>query len=114
MTFSIVERRRSPRAFVTGDSWLTLSSAWPVQLLDLSLSGLSFASPYEFEVGRTVSVRTTLAGQAFIGQIRVCWSRSRPSGAGRRSPYEVGGVFLPLEDESRKVLEAFLKKSPAL
>ena len=109
MTGAHPERRRSPRADV-GSSWLAAPATWPVELVDLSLGGLSFLSPYALEIGRTAAVRTILGRDAFSGQIRVCWTR--PRGAGARLQFDVGAMFLPLEESSRRVLESFLKLSP--
>ena len=70
--------------------------------------GLAFSSPYSLEIGRTASVRATLGRDAFNGQIRVCWSRPRGTQSPTRLPFEIGAVFLPLEEGgagSRNVLE---------
>lgn len=113
MNLGVPERRRSLRATVDSMSWLAVPSTWPVQLLDLSLGGLAFSSPYELDVGRTASVRATLGREPFIGQIRICWSRPRGAVTSVRTPFEIGAVFLPLEESSRRALETFLKLSPA-
>ena len=112
MTHSVPERRRSQRATVGPRSWLAVPSTWPVQLLDLSMGGLAFSSPYGLEIGRTASVRATLGREAFNGQIRVCWSRPRGAVSSVRPPFEIGAVFMPLDDSSRRALESFLKLSP--
>ena len=112
MTYSVPERRRSQRAAVGTRSWLAVPSTWPVQLLDLSMGGLAFSSPYGLEIGRTASVRATLGRDAFNGQIRICWSRPRGTASAVRPPFEVGAVFLPLDESSRRALESFLKLSP--
>jgi len=109
----VVERRRSPRAAVKSGSWLTGPSTWPVQLVDLSLRGLSFTSPYGLEVGRIASLRTTLGPEAFNGQVRVRWSRPVKASAAVAPRFEVGAVFLSLEESSRSALQAFLKLSPS-
>ena len=70
---------------------------------------MSFTSPYGLEVGRTAAVRATLGSEPFSGQIRVCWSRPRGSAGSIRPPFDVGATFLPLEDNSRRALESFLK-----
>ena len=109
------ERRRSPRASTARSlSWLSVPSTWPVQLVDLSISGMAFTSPYGMDIGRTAMVRATLGNEPFTGQIRVCWSRPRAAHAASspRQPFEIGAVFLPLEDTSRRALESFLKLSP--
>ncbi len=113
MTHSVPERRRSQRATVGSRSWLAVPSTWPVQLLDLSMGGLAFSSPYGLEIGRTAQVQATLGSEAFNGQIRICWSRPRGASSSIRPPFEIGAVFLPLEDSSRRALESFLKLSPA-
>jgi hypothetical protein len=74
----------------------------------LSLGGVAFTSPFPMEVGRTASVRATVGGDALSYPIRVCWTRPRRSVPGR-SEFDVGAVFLPLEDSSRSALESFLK-----
>jgi hypothetical protein len=106
------ERRRSPRVTVGPQSWLAVPSTWPVQLLDLSLGGLAFSSPYGLDIGRTASVRATLGRDAFNGQIRICWMRPRGLGSSLRAQFEIGAVFLCLEESSRRALESFLKLSP--
>jgi hypothetical protein len=113
MTFNVPERRRSQRISVGPRSWLSVPSSWPVHLLDLSMGGLSFSSQYRLDVGRTASVQATLGREAFHGRIRVCWSRPRGAGHGGRPPFEIGAVFLPLDETSRQALESFLKLSPA-
>ena len=95
-------------------TWLAAPSAWPVQLVDVSMGGLAFSSPYGVDVGRTVSVRATFGREAFNGQLRVCWSRPRAAASALRPHFEIGAVFLPLEESSRRALESFLKLSPPL
>jgi hypothetical protein len=112
MTYAAPERRRSRRANVSGVSWLAIPVTWPIQLQELSLGGLALTSPFPVEVGRTASVRATLGGDALSCPIRVCWTRPRRVIPGR-SQFEVGAVFLPLQDGSRRALEVFLKLSPA-
>ena len=109
-TFDL-ERRRSRREEISAESWLSLPSAWSIRLLDLSLGGMAFSSPFHLDPGRTASLRATLGREAFNSQIRVCWSRRRSAGYTGESPYEIGAAFLPLDDGSRRALEAFLKVS---
>jgi len=111
MHYALPERRRSLRATISGLSWLAMPASWPIQLHELSLGGLAFTSPYPMEVGRTASVRATLRDEALSCPIRVCWTRPKRILPGR-SQYEVGAVFLPLDDASRRALEVFLKLSP--
>jgi hypothetical protein len=113
MTLSIPERRRSQRVAVGERSWLAVPSTWPVQLVDVGLGGLAFSSPYLLDVGRTFGVRATLGREAFNGQLRVCWHRPRAAATALRPQFEIGAVFLPLDDSSRRALESFLKLSPA-
>lgn len=112
MSYTAPERRRSLRANISGVSWLAMPATWPIQLQELSLGGLAFTSPFPMEVGRTASVRATLGREALSCPIRVCWTRPRRSVPGR-SQFEVGAVFLPLDDSSRRALEMFLKLSRA-
>ena len=111
MTDTVPERRRSIRASLSGVSWLAMPATWSVQLHELSVGGLAFVSPYPIEVGRTASVRATLGREALNCSIRVCWTRPRKTLPGR-SQFEVGAVFLPLDDSSRRALELFLKLPP--
>lgn len=104
----VPERRRAPRAVLADRSWLTAPSSWPVQLMDVSLGGVAFTSPHGLEVGRTLAARATLGRGAFNGQIRICWSRPRAAGT-TGSQFDVGAVFLPLDESSRRALETFLK-----
>jgi hypothetical protein len=88
-----------------------MPAAWGVQLVDLSLGGVAFASPYGLDNGRTASVRATLAGEAFNARVRVCWSRGDGGAVPAARQFTIGAVFLPLEDDSRRALHAFLKVS---
>jgi hypothetical protein len=111
MTLIMPERRRSPRAAIPPESWLTLPSTWSVRLLDMSLGGLAFSSPFLLARGRTAALRATLGQEPFNGPIRIRWSR--PSGLSYvgGSPYEIGAAFLPLDESNRRALETFLKLS---
>ena len=114
MTYDLPERRRSLRGAISGLSWLAMPATWPIQLHELSMGGIAFTSPYPMEVGRTASVRATLGGEALSCPIRVCWTRPRRGTPGRsQSQYDVGAVFLPLDDSGKRALELFLKLSPA-
>lgn len=105
-----LERRQSQRVLTSSlQSWLSVPSTWPVQLLDVTMTGMAFSSPYGLEVGRTLLVRTALGREAFAGEIRVCWSRQRGPLHSVWHRFEIGAVFLPLEDSSRSALESFLK-----
>lgn len=108
MSVGTPERRRSPRVEVPS-AWLMADATWSVELLDVSMGGLSFVSPYPLQVGHTASLRTALGRQAFNGGIRVCWTR--PASQGAMPRFAVGAAFLPLDEGSRQVLEAFLKLS---
>ena len=114
MTSNVPERRRSPRATISSESWLSLATTWSVRLLDMGLGGLAFSSPFVLDAGRTATLRVTLGQEPFNGQIRVCWSRQRGPTYGGGSPYEIGAAFLPLDESSRRALEAFLKLSPSV
>ena len=109
----VIERRRSPRAPVESGCWLTSSSTWPVQLVDLSVDGLSFTSPFGFDVGRIASLRTTLGADALNCQMRVRWSRPMKASAAVPPRFEVGAVFQQLEESCLRALQAFLKLSPS-
>ena len=111
MTPEIPERRRTQRATVGPGSWLAVPATWPVQVIDVSMGGLAFSSPYALEIGRTASVRAPLGRDALNCQVRVCWSRSRDPVGSIELQFEVGAAFLPLDDSSRRVLESFLKLS---
>ena len=114
MSYTLPERRRGIRATVSDASWLKVPATWPIELLDLSLGGLAFTSPHAIEVGRTASVRATLGREALNCEIRVCWSRpGKGSLPWKTQHFEVGAVFLPLDESSRRALEIFLKLSPA-
>jgi hypothetical protein len=109
----LLERRRAPRGHVDDPSWLAMPSTWRVQLIDVSLGGVAFASPYALEPGRTLSIRSMVGRDAVNAQIRVCWSRRRCPGDSTPADYEVGAAFVSLEDCSRRALSAFLRLSPS-
>jgi c-di-GMP-binding flagellar brake protein YcgR len=106
------ERRRSPRGVAGELSWLAMPSTWRVQLIDVSLGGVAFTSPYALEVGRVVSMRATLGREALNVQVRICWSRPRTTGGGVPADHEVGAAFQSIEESSRRALHAFLKCPP--
>jgi hypothetical protein len=112
MKDEIMERRRSPRGPADRLSWLAMPSTWRVQLLDVSIAGVAFTSPYALDVGRTAAVRATLGRDAFNVQIRVCWCRRRTPAGGVPADYEIGATFLSIDDSSRRTLHAFLKCPP--
>jgi hypothetical protein len=89
-----------------------MPATWPIQLQELSLGGLAFTSPYPIEVGRTASLRATLAGEALNCPIRACWTRTRSERAAVPE-YEVGALFLSLDESGRRALGGFLKLPPA-
>lgn len=61
------ERRIHPR-FVVDEPQIIVRSEFRVPALDVSVSGISFRSPYRFEVGRrfTVQVGSAISGEALV------------------------------------------------
>jgi hypothetical protein len=108
----VPNRRRAARVTVQESAWLAVPSAWPIQLADVGLGGIAFTSPYALEVGRCASIRATLGRAAFNGHFRVCWLRPHGTTNGSRSHFDVGAMFVDLDDSSRQALETFLKLSP--
>ena len=90
-----------------------MPATWPIQLQELSLGGLAFTSPYPMEVGRTASVRATAGRRGAKLPDPGLLDAGRAAACPDDPQYEVGAVFLPLDDSSRRALEMFLKLSPA-
>jgi hypothetical protein len=88
-----------------------MSAKWPVQLLDVSLGGAAWSSPYALETGRVASIRTVFGGEAFHARLRVCWSQDADPARGGVRRVIAGAAFLSLEEDNRHVLHAFLDVS---
>ena len=108
---SLPERRRSPRAVIPSESWLSLPSSWSVRLLDVSLDGVAFSSPFDVAHGRIIRFRAPLGQHPFNAQVRVCWSQRRRVVSAVDAAYEIGAAFMPLDEGDRHALEAFLRLS---
>ena len=114
MTLTVPERRRSQRVTLGEPYWLTVPSTWAVQLVDVSVGGIAFASPYGLEVGRsdagardTRARRIQRADRDLVGAV-LGETRRAPCA---RSLKSARCFSVPLDESSQRALESFLKLS---
>jgi len=107
-----VERRRSPRVTPAQEYRLSLEISIPVQVLDISLSGVLLASRSELTVGDRAELRATVGTKsvATIIEIRRVSVDTAPTRGGAR--YRAGAVFAPMSADQRVVLEQLLGTEP--
>ena len=107
-----VERRRSPRAEPAGEHKLTLDITMPVEVLDISLTGVQLASNSELSVGDRAELRTAVGSRSVTMtiEIRRVALDPKPTRTGIR--YRAGAVFDTVSAEQRVMLEQFLGTEP--
>jgi hypothetical protein len=104
-----IERRRSPRVQADDAYELSLSASLPVQVLDISLSGVLLASKAELAVGDRAEFHAAVGSrslQVAIEVQRVTIDNSPQRGGGLR--YRAGAVFADMSAEQRVALEQIL------
>ena len=112
MVYFGVERRRSPRVEPAGEHKLTLDITMPVEVLDISLTGVQFASNAELSIGDRAELRTAIGSRsvAVAIEVRRVAPDPRPTRAGAR--YRAGAVFDTVSTEQRMALEQLLGTEP--
>src|SRR5437867_1879930 len=95
------ERRRAPRVQPPQVQQLALETTIPVQVLDLSLSGVLLASKVALSVGERAELRVAIGSRSVRVMIeirRVSVENNPPRGGAR---YRAGAVFGPMTAEQR-------------
>src|SRR4029079_6599958 len=107
-----VERRRTPRVEPTGERTLSLEVELPVEVVDISLTGLQLASKVELAVGDTADLRATVGSKSVLVtiEIRRVALDSKTRGGIR---YRAGAVFTGMTEEQRLMLEQMLGTEPS-
>jgi hypothetical protein len=100
-----VERRRTLRAAPPDGRELTLDISLPVEMLDISLSGVQLASRAPLKVGERAELRASIGSRAIslMIEVRRVAPAQQPSRGGAR--YRVGATFDPMSVEQRLALE---------
>jgi hypothetical protein len=101
------ERRRAPRVNVDEHFDCRFEMRARVKLLDISATGALLASEAVLPVESTGQLKAVLAASRFSPSLQVKRTTTLP----RNEGIQLGTVFVGMDDESRKSLEAFLKKA---
>jgi hypothetical protein len=111
------EKRRSPRVSQAKGTRGQLKSTVPIEILDLSETGLLFELPATLRPGSTYDLSATFGGVPFSGLVRV--TRCRAGGfasdghGGSLLLYRAGGEFVGLSEEQLEALQRALSEKRA-
>jgi c-di-GMP-binding flagellar brake protein YcgR len=103
----VEERRRGPRVDVQQVIDCHFEMRMRVKLLDISASGALLGSDAVLPVEARGQLKAVLASGNFSPNLQV----RRTAGSSREQGTLLGTVFQGMDDESRKSLEAFLRKA---
>jgi hypothetical protein len=108
MTHFGIERRRMPRVAVEAGPELSLDAAIPVQVIDISVSGVLLASKAELSIGDRAEFHASVGSRSLrlVIEIRRVSVDNNPVRGGMR--YRAGAVFAPMSAEQRLTLEQLL------
>jgi hypothetical protein len=111
MTQLGTERRRLPRVHVSGEGGLSLSVSIPVQVVDISKTGVMLASKCEMSVGDRAELLATVGPRSLrvVIEVRHVSIDTQPR---RGIRYRAGAVFAPMSAEQRLLLEQLLGPEP--
>jgi hypothetical protein len=102
-----LERRRTPRVQSQGTVEVDLDAAIPVQVLDISLSGVLLASKAELIVGDRAVFRATVGSRSLQVAVEIRRVSIDPVSRGGMR-YRAGAVFTGMHAEQRVALEQLL------
>ena len=103
-----VERRRVPRMDIEPGLECRLEIRTRIRLVDISLSGALLASEAELPIGTRGYLRAGVGASPFAPEVQV----QRVIEQGRRDAgAALGAVFVGMDEQSRRSLEAFLRKA---
>ena len=101
------ERRRGPRVNVEAQVDCRFEMRAKVKLVDISATGALLSTDATLPVESAGQLKAVLATTRFSPTLKVQRTVPLPRNEGA----QLGTVFLGMDDESRKSLEAFLKKA---
>jgi hypothetical protein len=104
-TRSMVDRRRAVRVAPPGPSEIQWPTWSTIELIDISTTGVLFASPVALEEGESGQLRMRLGEGSFNADVEV--RRGNPTGP-KAGTYRVGAQFTSLDEPSRLTLDDFL------
>ena len=108
------EKRRAPRIRLSKGTKAQIRSTVPVDLLDLSATGLLMEVPLALRPGSTCDVSANLAGASFSALVRI--TRCRAGGyaadatGSRVLVYQAGGEFVGLSEPQLAALSQAISK----
>ena len=103
----VQERRRGPRVVVRHDVDCRFEMRAKVRLVDISATGVLLETKEVLPVQTPGRLRAVLAAARFSPTLQIRRAAPRPPHDG----VHLGTVFVGMDDESRKSLEAFLNKA---
>ena len=103
----VEERRRGQRVAVADPVDCRFEMRTRVRLMDISASGALLVSALPLPVETSGQLKAVLGSTRFAPSLQVQRSMTAPRSEGT----QLGTVFLNMDDESRKSLEAFLRKA---
>lgn len=114
MVMDELGKRKLPRAALSEDLEATLGPDLPIEIVDLSLDGAQVEHRGPALPGNTPSLTLTLAGERFVLDAEVMWSRAShtapdPSGA-RVLLYRTGLRFRRLSQDAEAFLGAIIRR----
>jgi hypothetical protein len=101
------ERRRMPRLDISEQRDCQFDMRVRVKLVDISASGALLVSDVMLPVETTGQLKALLGSGRFAPSVQV----RRTLALERNEGTQLGTVFVGMDDESRKSLEAFLRKA---
>lgn len=111
------EKRRAPRYRLSKGTRGQLKSTVPVEILDLSETGLLFEVSSTLRPGSTYDLAATFGGMPFTGLVRVTRCRAggfAPDGkGGSLLLFRAGGEFVGLSEQQAEGLRLALAKRTA-
>lgn|SRR5512144_920074 len=102
---SFIDRRRNPRVIVSAGATSDCVMAVTVRVLDLGVRGLLMASPQPLKVGERVRMTMRLGDRPVEATVVI---RRVNAAAGTKGGYEIGAVFVSLDEATRRVVQQFL------
>ncbi len=108
------DKRRAPRLRLSKGTKAQIRSTVPVDLVDLSATGILMELPIPLRPGSTCDVSANLAGTAFTALVRI--TRCRAGGYGEDATgakvllYQAGGEFVGLSEHQLASLSQAISK----